>query len=129
MKTTAEHSSETGRPTPAAPVSDLSFAPALKSGSELLRTPFPADYTAGARNAVTTCLRIEPSEKVTLITDEGTVEIAASIARELAGARLHLELLHSGEPGATPAFCDAAGCSGGHGVFAGFDLRCDRSAE
>jgi leucyl aminopeptidase (aminopeptidase T) len=32
---------------------------------------------------VTTCLRIQPSEKVTLITDEATREIAASIAAEL----------------------------------------------
>ncbi len=44
---------------------------------------FPEEFRAGARNAVTTCLRIQPSEKVTLITDEATREIAASIAVEL----------------------------------------------
>lgn len=44
---------------------------------------FPEEFRAGARNAVTTCLRIQPSEKVTLITDEATREIAASIASEL----------------------------------------------
>jgi aminopeptidase len=49
----------------------------------LLDVTFPAGFTPGARNAVTTCLRIQPSEKVTLITDQATIEIAASIAREL----------------------------------------------
>ncbi len=51
--------------------------------TQLLDVAFPADFTPGARSAVTTCLRIQPSEKVTLITDQATIEIAASIAREL----------------------------------------------
>src|SRR5579862_3462174 len=49
----------------------------------LLALPFPADFTPGARAAVRTCLRVQPSEKATLITDRATVEIAASLAREL----------------------------------------------
>ena len=49
----------------------------------LLDVAFPADFTPGARSAVTTCLRIQPAEKVTLISDQATIEIAASIAREL----------------------------------------------
>ncbi|HEX4155256.1 MAG TPA: aminopeptidase [Acidobacteriaceae bacterium] len=44
---------------------------------------FREEFREGARNAVRTCLRIQPSEKVTLITDEATREIAASIAAEL----------------------------------------------
>jgi leucyl aminopeptidase (aminopeptidase T) len=44
---------------------------------------FDPEYTPGARSAVRTCLRIQPSEKVTLITDEYTREIASSIAAEL----------------------------------------------
>jgi leucyl aminopeptidase (aminopeptidase T) len=36
----------------------------------------------GAYNAVNTCLRVQPGEKVTIITDEQTHEIAASIRRE-----------------------------------------------
>ncbi len=44
---------------------------------------FDSELTPGARNAVRTCLRIQPSEKVTLITDEFTRDIAASIAREI----------------------------------------------
>jgi leucyl aminopeptidase (aminopeptidase T) len=49
----------------------------------LLDIGFPKEFRAGARNAVTTCLRIQPTEKVTLITDEATREIAASITSEL----------------------------------------------
>ncbi|MBZ5719071.1 MAG: aminopeptidase [Acidobacteriia bacterium] len=45
--------------------------------------PFDPEYTPGARNAVKVCLRIQPSEKVTVITDEATREIAASIVHEL----------------------------------------------
>jgi aminopeptidase len=51
--------------------------------TQLLDLAFPTDFTPGARSAVTTCLRIQPMEKVTLITDQTTIEIAASIAREL----------------------------------------------
>ena len=58
----------------------------VKTGKTDLRAvKFPEEFRAGARNAVTTCLRIQPSEKVTLITDEATREIAASIATELEG--------------------------------------------
>lgn len=51
--------------------------------TDLRSVTFPEEFRAGARNAVTTCLRIQPSEKVTLITDEATREIAAAIAVEL----------------------------------------------
>jgi aminopeptidase len=53
-------------------------------GADTLRaTIFPEEFTAGAHNAVTTCLRIQPDEKVTLITDEACVAIAASLGVEL----------------------------------------------
>ena len=51
--------------------------------TQLLEVPFPADFTLGARSAVSTCLRIQPTEKVTLITDHVSQAIAASIAKEL----------------------------------------------
>ena len=51
--------------------------------SDLRTVPFPAEFSEGAHNAVTTCLRIQPEEKVTLITDRSCVEIAASLAAEL----------------------------------------------
>jgi aminopeptidase len=49
----------------------------------LLATPFPEEFTQGARAAVFTCLRIQPSERVTLITDRETTPIAAAIAAQL----------------------------------------------
>ena len=51
--------------------------------TDLLGVEFPAEFAEGARNAVTTCLRIAPDEKVTLITDRSCVAIAASLAVEL----------------------------------------------
>jgi aminopeptidase len=50
----------------------------------LLDTPFPEEFAPGAHAAVFTCLRIEPHERVTLITDRETTPIAAAIAAELA---------------------------------------------
>lgn len=45
--------------------------------------PFDPELSVGARNAVRTCLRIQPDERVTVITDVATQEIAAAIAAEL----------------------------------------------
>ena len=45
--------------------------------TDLREVAFPEEFREGARNAVTTCLRIKPEEKVTLITDESCVTIAA----------------------------------------------------
>jgi len=59
--------------------------------TNLKNLPFDPELTPGARNAVNVCLRVQPSEKVTVITDEATKEIAASIVHELeaAGAPYH----------------------------------------
>jgi len=48
-----------------------------------LRIPFDPEYTPGAKNAVNVCLRIQPSERVCVITDQATIEIAAAIAAEV----------------------------------------------
>jgi leucyl aminopeptidase (aminopeptidase T) len=56
---------------------------------ELVNTPFDPELSWGARNAVQVCLRIQPQEKVTLITDRACQEIAASIVAELEA--LHVE--------------------------------------
>ena len=66
----------------------LAPAPALEDDvkigfTDLCAIPFPAEFEEGARNAVTTCLRIQPEEKVTLITDRSCMAIAASMAEEL----------------------------------------------
>jgi aminopeptidase len=54
------------------------------SSADLTKVSFDPELSPGAHNAVYTCLRIEPTEKVTLITDNDCREIAASIAHELA---------------------------------------------
>jgi aminopeptidase len=45
--------------------------------------PFDSELTPGARNAVRVCLRVQPFERVTVITDEACLEIAAALVREL----------------------------------------------
>jgi aminopeptidase len=50
---------------------------------QLNQLPFDPQLTPGARNAVQVCLRVQPSEKVTVITDEVTLEIAAALVHEL----------------------------------------------
>ncbi|MFZ3263513.1 MAG: aminopeptidase, partial [Terriglobales bacterium] len=54
-----------------------------QSNRQLNSLPFDPELTPGARNAVRVCLRVEPAEKVTVITDEASLEIAAALAREL----------------------------------------------
>jgi len=44
---------------------------------------FDPEYSIGARNAVRVCLDVQPSEKVTVITDNFTREIAASVVHEI----------------------------------------------
>jgi aminopeptidase len=55
-----------------------------ETSSHLLSLGYPAEFTAGARSAITTCLRIDAAEKVTLITDRTTEPIAAALAAQLA---------------------------------------------
>jgi aminopeptidase len=44
---------------------------------------FDPEYIPGARNAVNVCLRVQPEEKVCVITDEVTLEIAAAMVSKL----------------------------------------------
>ena len=50
---------------------------------QLNRVPFDPEFIPGAHNAVNVCLRIQPQERVCVITDEATLEIAAAIVSEL----------------------------------------------
>jgi aminopeptidase len=59
--------------------------PASQSTQKLSSLPFDSELTPGARNAVQVCLRIQPHEKVTVITDESCKEIAASLVHEVEG--------------------------------------------
>ena len=56
----------------------------MTANQHLLSLAYPDEFTQGARSAVSTCLRIHPSEKVTLITDSTTETIAAALAAQLA---------------------------------------------
>ncbi len=56
---------------------------AEQSHRQLNRIPFDPQLTPGARNAVRVCLRVQPSEKVTVITDEVSLEIAAALVHAL----------------------------------------------
>jgi aminopeptidase len=56
---------------------------AEQSNRQLNHMAFDPELTQGARNAVRVCLRVQPSEKVTVITDEASLEIAAALVHEL----------------------------------------------
>jgi aminopeptidase len=60
---------------------DLQVNP--KSTRQLNQVLFDPELTPGAKQAVRVCLRVQPSEKVTVITDEVSLEIAAAIVHEL----------------------------------------------
>lgn len=62
---------------------DVALKPLSQNNDELRGTAFPQEFLPGALNAVTTCLRIQPDEKVTLITDRSCATIAASLAYQL----------------------------------------------
>ena len=51
--------------------------------TDIAHIAFDPELSPGASNAVNTCLRVQPAEKVTLVTDQACLEIAASIAQEL----------------------------------------------
>lgn len=52
----------------------------VRQKTDLRDLPYPKAFDRGAENAVVTCLRVQPEEKVTLIADRSCREIAASLA-------------------------------------------------
>jgi aminopeptidase len=52
-------------------------------GTQIKQIPFDPEFTPGARNAVKVCLRVQPDEKVCVITDKVTADIASAIVHEL----------------------------------------------
>jgi len=54
-----------------------------ETAAHLLSIEYPSEFAQGARSAVFTCLRIDPAEKVTLITDRATEPIAAALVAQL----------------------------------------------
>jgi aminopeptidase len=61
----------------------IKIAAPASSGRGSLDIPFDPAYSPGAFNAVNVCLRVQPGEQVCVITDEATIDIAASIVHEL----------------------------------------------
>jgi leucyl aminopeptidase (aminopeptidase T) len=57
--------------------------PVGSSPKQLNKIAFDPEFAPGARNAVSVCLRVQLDEKVCVITDEVTADIAAAIVREL----------------------------------------------
>src|SRR5437764_8194925 len=51
--------------------------------ADLKKTAYDPELQLGAQNAVNVCLRVKPSERVTVITDHACEEIAASLVAEL----------------------------------------------
>jgi aminopeptidase len=51
--------------------------------TQIDQIPFDPEYTPGAINAIRVCLRVQPEEKVCVITDRVTQEIAAAIVHEI----------------------------------------------
>ena len=47
--------------------------------------PIDPELIPGARNAINVCLRLKPKERITIITDEATREIAAALQTEVEG--------------------------------------------
>jgi leucyl aminopeptidase (aminopeptidase T) len=66
------------------PADQLTNSSPRKEGQNA-RVPlsFDPEYIPGARNAINICLRVRPEEKVCVITDQVTLEIAAAIVSEL----------------------------------------------
>jgi leucyl aminopeptidase (aminopeptidase T) len=64
---------------------------AEQSNRQLNQMAFDPELTPGARNAVRVCLRVQASEKVTVITDEVSLEIAAALVRELEEVGCHYQ--------------------------------------
>src|ERR1700694_2077056 len=54
-----------------------------KWGPRLNQIPYDPEFTPGARNAVNVCLRVQPSEKVCVITAEATLPSAAALVHDL----------------------------------------------
>jgi len=65
-----------------------------------LPTTFDPELAPGARNAIHVCLRLQARERITLITDRASAEIAAALVAEIArtGAAYHVFVLEDFGP-------------------------------
>jgi leucyl aminopeptidase (aminopeptidase T) len=70
--------------------------------STSLPTRFDSELTAGARNAIHVCLKLQPDERMTLITDEASAEIAAALVAEIEKTGAAYQVFVLEEYGARP---------------------------
>ncbi len=65
-----------------------------------LQTTYAEDLVPGARNAIRTCLRVKPSERVAIVTDNETEEIGASLADQVreVGAAIEVHVMEDYGP-------------------------------
>jgi len=61
--------------------------------TDLLDLPYDPLLDEGAKNAIYTCLDIQPDERVALITDRDTLEVGAALAAQLAEAARHVDVV------------------------------------
>jgi len=61
---------------------------------------FDEALSEGARNAINVCLRLKPEEKITVIADNESIEIAASLVHEIekVGSKYELFVLEDFSP-------------------------------
>jgi aminopeptidase len=82
--------------------SDLTLPQDVRQGlsSPINKIPFDSEFIPGACNAISVCLRVKPAEKVCVITDQVTLEIAAALLAELEklGAPYHAWILEDLAP-------------------------------
>ena len=67
-----------------------------------LQTTYAEELVPGARNAIQTCLRVRPGERVVIVTDRETEEIAASLADQAREAGAPCETHIMDDYGARP---------------------------
>jgi aminopeptidase len=67
-----------------------------------LLTAYAEDLIPGAKNAIRTCLRVRPGERVTIVTDIETGEIAASLADQVRDVGSESEVLVMEDYGPRP---------------------------
>ena len=65
-------------------------------------TTYAEDLIPGARNAIRTCLRVRPDERVVIVTDRETDEIATSLADQVQAVGAPVEVLIMEDYGARP---------------------------
>src|SRR5262249_58905337 len=65
-------------------------------------TTYAEDLIPGARNAIRTCLRVQPDERVAIVTDRETDEIATALADQVREVGAPVDVLIMEDYGARP---------------------------